>query len=170
MFPYLTCCMQHVRANHYLLQLVLKNFENPPIMKPSSWTRAAPFKEERHHRTPSESIANNFTPTANNLKLRSLRKRPSPCKNQFTRNSVSLNYWAIPILPQNCPASGCFEHYREIPSSWFLPWGRCKVMLILWFIDNSGLQIASLITGLASFPGSPFDFRARLGTRLGALA
>ena len=61
------------------VQLVLKNLENPPLMKPASWTRAAPFKEEKYHRTPSESIANNFTPTANNLKIRALRKRKSPC-------------------------------------------------------------------------------------------
>lgn len=61
------------------MQLVLQNSENPPIMKPSSWTRAAPFKEERHHRTPSESIANNFTPTASNLKIRNLKKRIPQC-------------------------------------------------------------------------------------------
>lgn len=44
-------------------------------MKGMSWTRAAPFKEEKFHRTPSESIANNFTPTASNLKIRHLRRR-----------------------------------------------------------------------------------------------
>lgn len=58
-----------------LYQLVLDNLENPPILKRASWTRAAPFKEERHARSPSESIANNFTPTAANLKLRALRRR-----------------------------------------------------------------------------------------------
>ena len=42
---------------------VLANLSRPPIMKGTSWTRAAPFKEERHHRTPSESIGNNFTPS-----------------------------------------------------------------------------------------------------------
>ena len=62
-----------------MFQLVLNNLENPPLMKPASWTRAAPFKEEKYHRTPSESIANNFTPTANNLKIRALRRRKSPC-------------------------------------------------------------------------------------------
>lgn len=45
-------------------------------MKAASWTRAAPFKEEKFHRTPSESIANNYTPTASNLKIRLLRRRP----------------------------------------------------------------------------------------------
>lgn len=57
------------------LQLVLQNQENPPLMKAMSWTRAAPYKEERYHRSPSESIANNFTPSASNLKLRHLRRR-----------------------------------------------------------------------------------------------
>ena len=54
---------------------MLKNLDNPPIMKRMSWTRAAPFKEERFHRTPSESIANNYTPSASNLKIRNLRIR-----------------------------------------------------------------------------------------------
>lgn len=42
-----------------------------------SWTLLAPFKEQRYHRSPSESIANNYTPTAADLKVRELLKRPS---------------------------------------------------------------------------------------------
>ena len=61
-------------------------------MKLSSWTRAAPFKEERHHRSPSESIANNYTPTASNLKLKNLRKRKSLCKILLPLKSV-LEYF-----------------------------------------------------------------------------
>lgn len=52
----------------------MKSLENPPIMKPASWMRAAPFKEEKFHRTPSESIANNYTPTAKDLKMKALRR------------------------------------------------------------------------------------------------
>nr|XP_006820578.1 PREDICTED: dynein heavy chain 3, axonemal-like [Saccoglossus kowalevskii] len=55
-----------------LYQIVLRNSEHPPIMKGTSWTLAAPFKEQKYHRTPSESIANNYTPTASDLKIRSL--------------------------------------------------------------------------------------------------
>lgn len=43
-------------------------------MKGTSWTLAAPFKEEKFHRTPSESIANNYTPSASDLKLKDLPK------------------------------------------------------------------------------------------------
>ena len=43
-------------------------------MKDPSWTRAAPFKETSFYRTPSESIANNFTPTASDLKIKNLAK------------------------------------------------------------------------------------------------
>ncbi|XP_070580768.1 dynein axonemal heavy chain 3-like [Ptychodera flava] len=57
-----------------LYQIVLRNSEHPPIMKGTSWTLAAPFKEQKYHRTPSESIANNYTPTASDLKIKSLPK------------------------------------------------------------------------------------------------
>lgn len=43
-------------------------------MKGTSWTLAAPFKEQKYHRTPSESIANNYTPTASDLKMKDLPK------------------------------------------------------------------------------------------------
>lgn len=46
-------------------------------MQGMSWTLLAPFKEQRFHRSPSESIANNYTPTAADLKVRELLKRPS---------------------------------------------------------------------------------------------
>ena len=60
-----------------ILQIVLAHSQHPPIMKGTSWTLAAPFKEEKYHRTPSESIANNFTPTASGLKIKNLPKRKS---------------------------------------------------------------------------------------------
>ena len=53
---------------------MLRNSEHPPIMKGTSWTLAAPFKEQKYHRTPSESIANNYTPSASDLKLKDLPK------------------------------------------------------------------------------------------------
>jgi len=49
-------------------------------MKDPSWTRAAPFKETAHARTPSESIANNYTPSANSLKIRNLAKLQTPVR------------------------------------------------------------------------------------------
>lgn len=52
----------------------MRHSEYPPIMKDMSWTQAAPYKETMYHRTPSESIANNYTPTANELKMKNLVK------------------------------------------------------------------------------------------------
>ncbi|KAJ1097170.1 hypothetical protein NDU88_002296 [Pleurodeles waltl] len=58
-----------------LYQIVLKHSFHPPMMQLTSWTLAAPFKEQRYHRGPSDSIANNYTPTARNLKLGELQKK-----------------------------------------------------------------------------------------------
>ncbi|XP_065826535.1 dynein axonemal heavy chain 3-like isoform X2 [Oscarella lobularis] len=65
-----------------LYQIVLKHSEYPPIIKHQSWTKASPYKEERHHRSPSESIANNYAPLVSDLKLRDLRtgRRPRVLK------------------------------------------------------------------------------------------
>ena len=60
-------------------QTILQNLEHPPLLKDASWTLAAPKKEERFHRSPSESIANNFSPAASNLKMRQLTRRKSSC-------------------------------------------------------------------------------------------
>ncbi|XP_009068409.1 PREDICTED: dynein heavy chain 3, axonemal [Acanthisitta chloris] len=43
-------------------------------MQEASWTQAAPFKERDFYRSPSDSIANNYTPTAKDLKLKNLQK------------------------------------------------------------------------------------------------
>ncbi|WAQ96862.1 DYH3-like protein [Mya arenaria] len=61
-----------------LYKIVLRNSEHPPIMKGTSWTLAAPFKEQKFHRTPSESIANNYTPSACDLKMKDLPKLQRP--------------------------------------------------------------------------------------------
>lgn len=55
--------------------MVLKHSHYPPILQSNSWTMAIPFKEQRHHHTPSESIANNYSPRAQELKIRELLQR-----------------------------------------------------------------------------------------------
>ncbi|XP_052264555.1 dynein axonemal heavy chain 3-like isoform X1 [Dreissena polymorpha] len=65
---------QTVKEASDLYKIVLRNSEHPPIMKGTSWTLAAPFKEQKFHRTPSESIANNYTPSASDLKMKDLPK------------------------------------------------------------------------------------------------
>ncbi|XP_030068202.1 dynein axonemal heavy chain 3 [Microcaecilia unicolor] len=52
-----------------LYQTVVKHSHYPPLMQNAPWTLAVPFKEQRYCRSPSNSIANNYTLTARNLKL-----------------------------------------------------------------------------------------------------
>lgn len=56
----------------------MRNSEHPPLMNQFSMTRAAPFKEQKHARTPSEAIANNYSPIARDLKIRTLPKTRFP--------------------------------------------------------------------------------------------
>ena len=55
-----------------LYQVVVNHSQHPPLMQTKSWNLAVPFKEQRFYHTPSESIANNYTPTATNLKIKNL--------------------------------------------------------------------------------------------------
>ncbi|XP_062848413.1 dynein axonemal heavy chain 3-like [Trichomycterus rosablanca] len=58
-----------------LYQMVLQNKHFPPIMQNPSWTLAAPFKDERQYRTPSECIGNNYSPRARHLKITQLQRK-----------------------------------------------------------------------------------------------
>ncbi|KAJ3317485.1 Dynein heavy chain 3, axonemal, partial [Blyttiomyces sp. JEL0837] len=62
-------------ANEDLPVVDIEKAGLPPLLKKFSWTRAAPFKEERFHRAISDTIGNNYTPSANDLNARSLNKR-----------------------------------------------------------------------------------------------
>ncbi len=86
-----SCCSEQFLVC-FTLQIVLKHSEHPPLMKGTSWTLAAPYKEQKHHRTPSESIANNYTPSASDLKLKDLSKIRPP-------RIVSKGWW-LQILPR----------------------------------------------------------------------
>ncbi|NXA07095.1 DYH3 protein, partial [Sapayoa aenigma] len=55
-------------------QLLHKNSSYPPLMQQASWTLASPFKEQYNFRNMSDSIANNYTPTARDLKLKNMHK------------------------------------------------------------------------------------------------
>jgi dynein heavy chain len=66
-----------------LYTLVMNNSDYPPLLQSRSWSLAVPFKEQRLYHTPSESIANNYTPSASNLKIRYLPK-PGLLKRQNT--------------------------------------------------------------------------------------
>ncbi|XP_025062794.1 dynein heavy chain 3, axonemal [Alligator sinensis] len=71
-----------------LYQLVLQNSCYPPLMQRVSWTLAVPFKEQRYHRSPSDSIANNYTLASRDLKLSGLHKMVSPSVARATFDSA----------------------------------------------------------------------------------
>lgn len=64
---------QHNKPSE-LFKLVVKNGQYPPLLQRESWTRLAPFKEQKYQRTPSESIANVYTPSAATLKINKLKQ------------------------------------------------------------------------------------------------
>lgn len=55
-----------------LYKLVQTNSQHPPLMQTKSWNLAVPFREQRYSHTPSESIANNYSPNAIDLKIKNL--------------------------------------------------------------------------------------------------
>uniref|UniRef100_A0A8C3QX22 Uncharacterized protein n=1 Tax=Cyanoderma ruficeps TaxID=181631 RepID=A0A8C3QX22_9PASS len=62
----------------------------PPLMQESSWTLAAPFKEQHLHRNLSDSIANNYTLTARDLKLKNMKKFKSFSMIEISHISLGL--------------------------------------------------------------------------------
>ena len=97
----------------FFLQIVLRHSEHPPIMKDPSWTRAAPFKETAFARTPSESIANNYTPSASNLKMKNLSKMQNPVR-PLSRTPTQSPAHCILLIVVNGNAGAeflcCFSH------------------------------------------------------------
>ncbi|XP_030626002.1 dynein heavy chain 3, axonemal [Chanos chanos] len=78
-----------------LYQIVLRHSHYPPILQNTSWTLAVPLKEQRYHRSPSESIGNNYSPRARNLKVPHLHHRTSPGD-----TPASLNSDIQPLTPE----------------------------------------------------------------------
>ncbi|KAI9093996.1 dynein heavy chain, N-terminal region 2-domain-containing protein, partial [Phlyctochytrium arcticum] len=54
----------------------MKTANLPPLLKHFSWTRAAPFKEERYARSVSDTIGNNFSPRAAGLAIKQMPAIP----------------------------------------------------------------------------------------------
>nr|XP_023674913.1 dynein heavy chain 3, axonemal [Paramormyrops kingsleyae] len=79
-----------------LYKIVLRHSKYPPILQDTCGTLAVPYKEQRYHRTPSESIGNNYSPAARCLKIRHLhRKSRVPAEDP---SPVSLTRVVSPVL------------------------------------------------------------------------
>lgn len=66
-------------------QTIMSHSFYPPLMQRTSWTLAVPFKEQQHHRGPSDSIANNYSLAAQDLKLKDLLKVYQPVTIHVTK-------------------------------------------------------------------------------------
>lgn len=66
-----------------LYKVVVTNSQHPPLMQDRSWSLAVPYKEQRYFHTPSESIANNYTPTANKLQIKNLSQSVKTLKRDY---------------------------------------------------------------------------------------
>ena len=70
----------------------------PPLLKHFSWTRAAPFKEEKHHRAVSDTIGNNYSPWAADLSVKVLGKRPGVSEKGVGELDCQFSRWRIVSL------------------------------------------------------------------------
>ncbi|XP_059979997.1 dynein axonemal heavy chain 3 [Lagenorhynchus albirostris] len=71
-----------------LYKTVMSHSLYPPLMQRTSWTLAAPFKEQHHHNGPSNSIANNYSLMAQDLKLKDLLKVYQPVTISVPREKI----------------------------------------------------------------------------------
>ncbi|XP_077762989.1 dynein axonemal heavy chain 3 isoform X1 [Canis aureus] len=81
-----------------LYQTIMSHSFYPPLMQRTSWTLAAPFKEQHHYRGPSDSIANNYSLMAQDLKLKDLLKVYQPVTINIPREKI---FQGLP-LANNC--------------------------------------------------------------------
>lgn len=56
--------------------MVLRHSRYPPILRTDTRTLAAPFKEQHTHRSSCQSVGNNYSPLAQDLKMVQLHRRP----------------------------------------------------------------------------------------------
>ena len=74
-----------------LYRIVTLNNQHPPLMQSKSWNLAVPYKEQRFFHTPSESIANNYTPSINQLKIRNLNQSIKANRRENTEFNRNFN-------------------------------------------------------------------------------
>lgn len=72
-----------------IYKTVMSHSFYPPLMQRTSWTLAVPFKEQDQHRGPSDSIGNNYSLTARDMKLKDLVKVYQPVTISVPRDKTS---------------------------------------------------------------------------------
>ncbi|KAH6601980.1 hypothetical protein BASA61_001578 [Batrachochytrium salamandrivorans] len=73
----------------------LESANLPPLLKKFSWTLASPFKEEKFHRSVSDSIGNNYSPAASDINIKQIqtqkRERADASDEDLVKRSKSAN-------------------------------------------------------------------------------
>ncbi|KAM5227717.1 LOW QUALITY PROTEIN: dynein axonemal heavy chain 3 [Ctenodactylus gundi] len=111
-----------------LYQTVMSHSFYPPLMQRTSWTLCVPFKDQQHHRGPSDSIANNYSLMARDLKLKDLINIYQPvtisgASRTGTRPGLLLAT-KIPLEPTKKKMKSSF---RDITAELHLPSFRTKM-------------------------------------------
>ncbi|XP_055507859.1 dynein axonemal heavy chain 3 [Leucoraja erinacea] len=101
-----------------LYKTVLHHSQYPPIMQDISWPLAIPFKEQRYHRSPSESIGNNYTPTANNLKIKDLTRSCRIHKAVPEMPICTIKYYSPPRASQPAPKRQKLSNSTKDVTNW----------------------------------------------------
>ncbi|XP_075900184.1 dynein axonemal heavy chain 3 [Nelusetta ayraudi] len=73
-----------------LYQMVLRHSRYPPILRTDTRTLAAPFKEQHTHRSSCQSVGNNYSPLAQDLKMVQLQRRPLTVRQASALPSTSV--------------------------------------------------------------------------------
>ncbi|KAJ0003538.1 hypothetical protein NQD34_008636 [Periophthalmus magnuspinnatus] len=73
---------------YIIVQIFQRHNHYPPILQFSSRILLVPYKELRHHRTPSQCIGNNYSPRAQDLNIAKLKQKK--CRLRPTRTSILL--------------------------------------------------------------------------------
>ncbi|KAJ3222668.1 Dynein heavy chain 3, axonemal [Clydaea vesicula] len=78
----------------------------PMLLKKFSWTQAAPYKEEKYRRTVSDSIGNNYTPTAVDLNAKYLQgKRSFPGEENVSLKRPKSSSKKCDVIMEELPIS-----------------------------------------------------------------
>ncbi|KAM6899568.1 dynein axonemal heavy chain 3 [Xenentodon cancila] len=90
-----------------LYQKILRRNKYPPILQPGSLILVVPLKEQRHSRTPTQSIGHNYRPHAQCLKMNNLHHRRRALRQSMASVSWSQHKrWILetssspPMMPE----------------------------------------------------------------------
>ena len=89
-------------------QRIIRDQEHPPIISVTSRTLAAPLKDQRFYRTPSQTIGNNYSPQVQHLRVKGLHQQLTALHKPGSRLPAPSRprgaFWNSAIRPSLCPS------------------------------------------------------------------